>query len=80
MRESRTYGSVRGALSNERPYRDAVEAKDLWLGKWMTHKDPILTFDQTILATGSDGVLGERESCCPDHSGRWKFARGRHQA
>jgi hypothetical protein len=23
MRESRTYGSVRGALSNERPYRDA---------------------------------------------------------
>src|SRR5277367_2747471 len=24
MRESRTYGSVRGALSNERPYRDAT--------------------------------------------------------
>ena len=24
MRESRTYGSVRGALSNERPYRVAV--------------------------------------------------------
>jgi hypothetical protein len=24
MRESRTYGSVRGALSNERPYRDAA--------------------------------------------------------
>jgi hypothetical protein len=23
MRESRTYGSVRGALSNERPYREA---------------------------------------------------------
>jgi hypothetical protein len=23
MRESRTYGSVRGALSNERPYRDS---------------------------------------------------------
>jgi hypothetical protein len=22
MRESRSYGSVRGALSNERPYRD----------------------------------------------------------
>jgi hypothetical protein len=22
MRENRTYGSVRGALSNERPYRD----------------------------------------------------------
>jgi len=24
MRESRTYGSVRGALSNERPYRDTL--------------------------------------------------------
>ena len=24
MRESRTYGSVRGALSNERPYREQV--------------------------------------------------------
>jgi hypothetical protein len=24
MRESRTYGSVRGALSNERPYRDRL--------------------------------------------------------
>jgi hypothetical protein len=24
MRESRTYGSVRGALSNERPYRDSI--------------------------------------------------------
>src|SRR5215208_555332 len=27
MRESRTYGSVRGALSNERPYRDVRQAK-----------------------------------------------------
>ena len=26
MRESRTYGSVRGALSNERPYRNPVFA------------------------------------------------------
>ena len=25
MRESRSYGSVRGALSNERPYRDRRE-------------------------------------------------------
>ena len=25
MRESRTYGSVRGALSNERPYRDLAK-------------------------------------------------------
>ena len=27
MRESRTYGSVRGALSNERPYRDLLTAR-----------------------------------------------------
>ena len=27
MRESRTYGSVRGALSNERPYRDCNETR-----------------------------------------------------
>jgi hypothetical protein len=26
MRESRPYGSVRGALSNERPYRDSLDA------------------------------------------------------
>ena len=26
MRESRTYGSVRGALSNGRPYRDRASA------------------------------------------------------
>jgi hypothetical protein len=29
MRESRTYGSVRGALSNERPYRDPILVK-MW--------------------------------------------------
>jgi len=27
MRESRTYGSVRGALSNERPYRVVRQPK-----------------------------------------------------
>ncbi len=37
MRESRTYGSVRGALRNERPYRDRCARNDgatsnrLWL-------------------------------------------------
>ena len=29
MRESRTYGSVRGALSNGRPYRDPCQARPL---------------------------------------------------
>ena len=28
MRESRTYGSVRGALSNERPYRDPTGPRE----------------------------------------------------
>jgi hypothetical protein len=28
MRESRTYGSVRGALSNGRPYRDRFVRND----------------------------------------------------
>jgi hypothetical protein len=28
MRESRTYGSVRGALRNERPYRDRFARND----------------------------------------------------
>ena len=27
MREIRTYGSVRGALSNERPYRDHIAVR-----------------------------------------------------
>ena len=31
MRESRTYGSVRGALSNERPYRDRCARNDVSL-------------------------------------------------
>ena len=30
MRESRTYGSVRGALSNERPYRDRTGYVRSW--------------------------------------------------
>jgi hypothetical protein len=30
MRESRTYGSVRGALSNERPYRVPGQRPRAW--------------------------------------------------
>ena len=33
MRQSRTYGSVRGALSNERPYRDASGAANTRLSR-----------------------------------------------
>jgi hypothetical protein len=32
MRESRTYGSVRGALSNERPYRDPLRNPSTYAG------------------------------------------------
>ena len=32
MRESRPYGSVRGALSNERPYRDSLDFIDVCAG------------------------------------------------
>lgn len=32
MRESRTYGSVRGALSNERPYRDRTACPSVSIG------------------------------------------------
>src|SRR5438045_5564136 len=43
MRESRTYGSVRGALSNERPYRDRRKCSS-----HMTDNEAI---------DGSDGVI-----------------------
>ena len=44
MRESCTYGSVRGALSNERPYRDPLSA-------------PLcLTIVNSIISSGGAGV------------------------
>ena len=36
MRESRTYGSVRGALSNERPYRVPEFCCTAYVGSWHT--------------------------------------------
>ena len=35
MRETRTYGSVRGALSNERPYRDHLLTKEMLEKAWL---------------------------------------------
>ena len=44
MRESRTYGSVRGALSNERPYRErCVSALNEFRGK-LTEADNLLIY------------------------------------
>ena len=45
MRESRTYGSVRGALSNERPYRVSglcplVLLHQLRVWKWQSRPKP----------------------------------------
>jgi hypothetical protein len=34
MRASRTYGSVRGAPSNGRPYRDVRQDKLIWSSRW----------------------------------------------
>jgi hypothetical protein len=47
MRECRTYGSVRGALSNERPYRDPLAQR-------LNATAPFL--DSTILALWSDQI------------------------
>src|SRR5215472_11362772 len=42
MRESRTYGVVRGALSNERPYRDPGlgDKVSLW-HSWWRHRNAV---------------------------------------
>jgi hypothetical protein len=40
MRESRTYGSVRGALSNERPYRDRLR---LAMTRWRRQASPAVS-------------------------------------
>src|SRR4030081_3093747 len=60
MRESRTYGSVRGALSNERPYRDRRFAS---------------RNDGTLINSGYDFAISRRgapELCIylPPHGGR----------
>src|ERR1700704_3084448 len=54
MRESRTYGSVRGALSNERPYRDRLARND---GSW--HRPP-LTSQQQIEQMRDQRNVGRR--------------------
>ena len=51
MRESRTYGSVRGALSNERPYRDRRFAKKKQTGKALIFVSFFSGF-QAVLAIG----------------------------
>jgi predicted RNA-binding Zn ribbon-like protein len=62
MRESRTYGSVRGALSNGRPYRDRFARND---GKSFARKDGkihlrILAARCARVVQGSFAPKGER--------------------
>src|SRR6266852_9582009 len=49
MRESRTYGSVRGALRNERPYRDRL----------VSMNDAEILGDQLFIVHNVAGVAGE---------------------
>ena len=40
MRESRTYGSVRGARSNARPYRDEIpDGRAPWRVAWIRRQE-----------------------------------------
>ena len=71
MRESRTYGSVRGALSNERPYRDRsvptiIEPR---LSKRGGHGAgaPLPALDYAAGAVGGEVVCcmrWKRSTCC----------------
>jgi hypothetical protein len=56
MRESRTYGSVRGALSNERPYRDrSVPTKFAIEQEWWARRNaPLPTLRRLILVIASE--------------------------
>jgi len=60
MRESRTYGSVRGALSNERPYRDKAEAHQV-SSPPLPHVNIDIEID--ILDSGLDGAMRARRVC-----------------
>ena len=62
MRESRTYGSVRGALSNGRPYRDPllpsrVRAARVRAARTCTGKPAI---------SGIPGACRRQREACPD--------------
>lgn len=60
MRESRTYGSVRGALSNERPYRDPFPKRPLSLS--LDGDGPVKTW---IWSFGVNGDTSRRRTPPP---------------
>jgi hypothetical protein len=54
MRESRPYGSVRGALSNERPYRDKLTQLAQRRGHFTILRKVAATESSSSLARGLD--------------------------
>ena len=60
MREFRTYGSVRGALSNGRPYRDHVSPVSAEVVKSPRMRD-LANDGVASRATESDAFAGSRE-------------------
>ena len=64
MRESRTYGSVRGALRNERPYRDRCAGND---GRGSGIAEPVFgrAFARWLATTDA---RREHSTCSPHNS------------
>jgi hypothetical protein len=60
MRESRTYGSVRGALSNERPYRVPLSN----VGSWHEQASQSCCW-RVCLLLRTVGTLGVASQPCP---------------
>jgi len=63
MRESRTYGSVRGALSNERPYRDRCARND----EESAYDFALTTRSARVMHLSSAPIEGVGNAGCPLH-------------
>ena len=63
MRESCTYGSVRGALSNERPYRDV---RSFVAAQFEGHREDRFGSFSTVLPTCRKSI---HVGCSPDSGG-----------
>ena len=56
MRESRTYGSVRGVLSNGHPYRDSLAALTAQAGKHLSGRQATPAFSRRAARDGRPKV------------------------
>ncbi len=59
MRETRSYGSVRGAAGNSRPYREPGSNSDLWVHPV---RRPFLPGKQTLAGVGGTSVQSQEET------------------